>query len=105
MERGLPAPTMRLFRRETRIFVPTLVEEFILTIRQIAPRERGNSINHLPKFGFRLLDLLKGISEGFLRPLAFNCDERYTSARARGRLHQSKVLSRRHPRLGRIHCK
>src|SRR5262249_41497531 len=105
MKRGLPAPTMRLLRRETRIFMPTFVKKLVRTIREIAPRERGNGINHLPKFGFRLLDLLKGISEGFLRLLAFNCDERDTTARGRGRLHQSKVLSRRHARLARIHGK
>src|SRR5262249_34115705 len=105
MKRGLPAPTMRLFRRETCIVMPTFVEELVRTIRQIAPRERGNGINHLPKFGFRLLDLLKGMSEGFLRPLAFNCDERDISSATRGRLHQSMVFSRRHARLGRIHCK
>src|SRR5215813_7013273 len=76
MERGLPARTMRLFRGETCIFMPTFVEELVRTIRQIAPRECRDGINHLPKFGFRLLDFVKRISEGFLRPLAFNCDAR-----------------------------
>src|SRR5262249_352999 len=101
MERGLPAPTMRLFWRETCVFVPTFVEELVRTIRQIAPRECRDRINHLPKCGFRLLDMVKHISEGFLRPLAFNCDEHD----ARGRLDQSKVLTRRHSRLSRIHGK
>src|SRR5262245_253359 len=94
MKRGLPAPTVRLLRRETRIFMPTFVKELVRTIGQIAPRERGNGINHLSKFGFRLLDLLKGMSEGFLRPLAFNCDERDISSATRSRLHASEVLRR-----------
>src|SRR5262249_23682425 len=76
MERGLPAPTMRLFRGETCIFMPTFVEELARTVRQGAPRECRNGINHLPELGFRLLDLLERISEGFLRPLALNCDAR-----------------------------
>jgi hypothetical protein len=55
MKRLLPAPAMRFFRGETCIFVPTFVEELVRAIRQIAPRERGNSVNHLTEFGFRLL--------------------------------------------------
>src|ERR1700747_90841 len=74
MEGSLPTPAMRLFRGETGIFMPTFVEELVRTVRQIAPRECRDGINHLPKFGLRLLDLVKRISEGFLRPLAFNCD-------------------------------
>src|SRR5262247_731494 len=72
MERGLPAPTMRLFRRKTCIFMPAFVEELVRTIRQIAPHECRDGINHLPKFGFRLLDFIKRISEGLLRPLALD---------------------------------
>src|SRR5262249_26126037 len=99
MKRSLPAPTMRLFRGETGVFMPTFVEELVRTIRQITPRECRDGINHLPKFGFRLLDFIKRIFEGFLRPPAFNCDESDISSSTRGRLHQSKVLSRRHARL------
>src|SRR6185295_15548731 len=69
MERSLPAPTMRLFRGETCIFMPTFVEELVRAIRQIAPRQRRDGINHLPKFRFRLLDFVERISEGLLRPL------------------------------------
>src|SRR5262245_38541693 len=105
MKRSLPAPTMRLFLGETCVFVPTFTEKLVRTVRQIAPRERRDGINHPPKFGFRLLDFIKRISESFLRPLAFNCDERDISSGTRGRLHQSKVLSRRHARLGRVHSK
>src|SRR5215813_13228920 len=76
MERGLPAPTMRLFWRETCVFMPTFVEELARTVRQTAPRECRDGINHLPEFGFRLLDFVKRISEVFLRSLAFNCDAR-----------------------------
>src|SRR5262249_42393567 len=101
MERGLPAPAMRLLRRETRIFMPPFVEELVRTIREIAPRERGNGIDHLPQSGFRLLDFLEGMSKGFLRPLAFDGDERDISSATRSRLHESKVLRRGHVRLGR----
>src|SRR5690242_9367197 len=71
MENGLPAPTMRLFSGETCVFMPTFVEEFVRAIRQIAPRECRDGIDYLPKFGFRFLDLVERISEGFLRLLAF----------------------------------
>src|SRR6185295_2084541 len=70
MKRFLPAPTMRLFRGEPCVFMPTFAEEFVWTIRQTAPRERGNGINHLPKFGFRLLDFVKCILKCFLRLFA-----------------------------------
>ena len=76
MEGSLPTPTMRLLRGEACIFMPTFVEELVRTIRQIAPRECRDGINHLPKFGFRLLDFVERISEGFLRLLTFNCDAR-----------------------------
>ena len=71
MEGGLPAPTVRLFGRETCIFMPTFAKELVRTIRQIAPRKRGDGINHLPKFGLRILDFGKRVSESFLRLLAF----------------------------------
>src|SRR5262249_29185336 len=60
-----------------------------------------NSIDHPAKLFFRLTDRVKGISERFLRPLAFDCDQR----EAPGRLDQSKVRIRRHARLGRINRK
>src|SRR5262249_38023681 len=41
-------------------------EELVWTIRQIAPCECGNRINHLTKFGLRLLDFIKRISESLL---------------------------------------
>src|ERR1043165_2058014 len=71
MEGVLPSPTLRLFGRETSIFMPTFAKELVRTIRQIAPRECRDGINHLPKFGLRLLDFGKRVSEGFLRLLAF----------------------------------
>src|SRR6185295_12928176 len=72
MKRFLPAPTMRLFRREPCILMPTFAEELVGTIRKIAPRECRDSINHLPKFGFRLLDFIKRISEALLGPPALD---------------------------------
>src|SRR5207302_2602270 len=47
---------------------------FVRTIRQIAPGQCRDRINHLPKSGLRPLDLVKRISERFLRPLAFDGD-------------------------------
>src|SRR5258708_4118123 len=72
MERTLPTPTMRFFRRKTCVLMPFFVEELVGTIRQIAPGQCGDRINHLPKSGLRPLELVKRISERFLRPLAFN---------------------------------
>src|SRR5258707_4575538 len=74
MERTLPTPTMRFFRRKSCVLMPFFVEELVRTIRQIAPGQCGDRINHLPKSGLRPLDLVKRISERFLRPLAFNGD-------------------------------
>src|ERR1700747_1844219 len=72
MERNLPTPTVRFFMRKTCVLMPFLVEELVRTIRQIAPGQCRDRINHLPKSGLRPLDLVKRISECFLRPLAFN---------------------------------
>src|SRR5262245_17508431 len=62
---------MRLFRGETCIFVPTPIEEFILTIWKIAPRQCRDGIDHLAQPGFRILELLERPSESFLRLPAF----------------------------------
>src|SRR6185369_4875438 len=45
MESNLPAPTMRLFRRETRVFMPTSIEELVGSVGQIAPSQCGNCID------------------------------------------------------------
>src|SRR5207244_9742698 len=74
MEGGLPAPTIRLFRREASVFVPSFVEELVGTVRQIAPSQRRDRINHLAEFGLRLLHPIKRISKSFLRPLPFDCN-------------------------------
>jgi len=44
------------------------IEELVRAIRQIAPSHGGDRINHLPKFGLGLLDLLKRVSECLLCP-------------------------------------
>src|SRR6267154_158431 len=74
MEGNLPTPTMRFFRRKTCVLMPFFVKELVRTIRQIAPGQCRDRINHLPKSGLRPLDLVKRISERFLRPLAFDGD-------------------------------
>src|SRR5882724_9766073 len=74
MERNLPTPTMRFFRRKTCVLMPFFVEELVRAIGQIAPGQCRDRINHLPKSGLRPLDLVKRISERFLRPLAFDGD-------------------------------
>src|SRR5437660_2914586 len=76
MEDGLPGPTIRLFRREACVLVPSSVEELVRTVRQIAPRKSGNRIDHLPKFRLRLLQQGQRICEGFLRSLSLDCDSR-----------------------------
>src|SRR5271156_5140689 len=70
MKSSLPTPTMRFFRGHARVFVPSLVEELIWAIRKIAPSHCGDRIDHLPKFGLGLLDLVKRIFERFLCPLS-----------------------------------
>src|SRR4029077_15345561 len=67
MEGGLPSPTMRFFRGEARVLMPSLVQELVWTIRQVAPDQGRDGIDHLPKFGFGFLDLVKSVSESFLR--------------------------------------
>src|SRR5712691_249344 len=54
--------------------MPFFIEELVRTIRQIAPSQCGNRIDHLPKPGLRRLEFAKRLSERFLRPLAFNGD-------------------------------
>src|SRR5258708_12490947 len=70
MESGLPSPTMRFFRGEARVLMPSLVQELVWTIRQVAPDQCRDGIDHLPKFGFGLLDLVERISQRFLRLLS-----------------------------------
>ena len=41
MNRDLPSPAVRLFRGETRVVMPSLVQEFVGAIRQVAPGEAG----------------------------------------------------------------
>src|ERR1700692_3193192 len=74
MERSLPTHTMWLFGGKACVLMPFFIEEFVRTIRQIAPGQCGNRINHLPKPGLRRLEFAKRLSERFLRPLAFNGD-------------------------------
>src|SRR5580700_6609370 len=70
MESSLPTPTMRFFRGQACVLMPLFVEELVRTIRQIAPSHCWDRINHLPKFGLGLLDLVKRTSERFLCSLS-----------------------------------
>src|ERR1700739_634492 len=54
--------------------MPFSVEDLVRTIRQIAPGQCGNRVNHLPKPSLRRLEFPKCLSERFLRPLAFYGD-------------------------------
>ncbi len=77
MESSLPAPAVRFFGGQPCVIMPFLVEELVRTIRQIAPSHCRDRINHLPKFGLGLLDLVKRICERFLCPLSiFNVGPR-----------------------------
>src|SRR5258708_7589393 len=89
---------MRLFGGKTRILVPTFVEELVRTVRQIAPGQRGDRINHLPKPGLRIFDLIPRCSESVLSSLTFN---RYAGY-VRCPLDQSQILFGGTSRLGRI---
>lgn len=44
MNRGLPSPAARLFRGETRVVMPSLINEIYGTVGATGPRKRRNSI-------------------------------------------------------------
>src|ERR1700739_4319034 len=56
MECSLPTPAMRLLLGKTRIFMPTFVKEFVGAIRQIAPRECRDGIDHSSDFELACLE-------------------------------------------------
>src|SRR5260370_21653445 len=49
---NLPSQTVLCSRRQARIVMPSLVMEFIGTIWQSAPHERGDRVDHHPIFVF-----------------------------------------------------
>src|ERR1700731_3111948 len=59
MNGDFPSPAVCLLRREARVVMPSLVEELDRTICQTAPRERGDRINHHPKFIFGCLQFIE----------------------------------------------
>src|ERR1700722_11563116 len=65
---NFPSPPGLCSLGQARIVVPSLVMEFIGTIRQSAPHERGDRVDHHPKFvfgGFHFeLFLSPGIASG-----------------------------------------
>src|SRR6266849_484516 len=65
MNCGFPSPALCLPGREARVVMPSLVEELDRTICQTAPRERGDRIDHHPKFIFGCLQFVE-------RPLEFS---------------------------------
>src|SRR5215468_350132 len=75
MDCYLPPPAVGLFRGKTRVVVPSLVEEFLRTVRQTAPRECWNRINDFSQSSFRLLDLLERLPQRRLRSFALNRDD------------------------------
>src|SRR5260370_33760591 len=60
-----PAPTARLFERETGVLPPTLIEVIDVAIGQRAPYESRNRVNCQLKLGLALLQFL-------FRPLALD---------------------------------
>src|SRR5258708_40273626 len=66
---------MGLFGRKPSVLVPTFVEELIRTIRQDGPSQRGDRVDHLPKFSFRVLQFAQRSAECPLRSLA--CPRRH----------------------------
>ena len=65
MERGLPAPAIRLFRREAGVFVPSFIEKLVRTVCEIAPGERRYRIDHLAESNLRQLHLFERIRTVF----------------------------------------
>src|SRR4026208_2202341 len=58
MQYDLPAPAVRLLRSEACVFMPAFAQELVWTIRQIAPGERRDGINHLAKLALVRLQRL-----------------------------------------------
>src|SRR5689334_6146797 len=100
MKGGFPTPAMRLFMREACVLVPALVKELVWALRQIAPSQSWDGIDHLPKSSFRPLHLIRGAPESFLRTLAFDCDPRDVSSA----FDERKIFFTGHPRLVRVKC-
>src|SRR5258708_38875719 len=63
---NFPSPTGLCSLGEARIVMPSLIMEFIGTIRQSAPHERRNRVDHHPKF---VIGSLHFGFRGFLRNL------------------------------------
>ena len=53
MNRGLPSPAVRLFRGETRVVMPSFIQEFVGTIRQVAPGEGGDRVDDPSELSLR----------------------------------------------------
>jgi hypothetical protein len=71
MNGDFPSPAVSLLGGEARIFMPSLVEELDRAIRETAPCERRDGIDHHPKFVFGNLHfgtaLLNSLSHGTAR--------------------------------------
>src|ERR1700726_1355053 len=81
VDRNLPTRTIGLLAGEARVLMPALVKELVRTIRQIAPGQRGDRIDYLPTFCFRIRYLIQRSSKTPLRPLPFNRDQCDTPSR------------------------
>jgi hypothetical protein len=62
MKRESPSPTVRFFLGEARIVVPSLVQEFVGTIWQIAPNECRDRVDHHSEFVFGVLHFVDGFA-------------------------------------------
>lgn len=58
MNKDLPPEAPYLFRRNIRVVVPSLIQEFVGTIRQIAPRECRDRVDDLSEPRLRTSRLL-----------------------------------------------
>jgi hypothetical protein len=52
MNMTLPSPAGGLFLGQSRVFEPSLVQEFGRTVGETAPRQRWDRIDHDPELGF-----------------------------------------------------
>src|ERR1700687_5163861 len=60
---NFPSPTGLCSLGQARIVVPSLVMEFIGTIRQSAPHQRGDRVDHHPEFVFGALHFERAFAE------------------------------------------
>src|SRR5216684_1893272 len=96
----LPPPAASSLWRETRIIVPSLVQEFDGAVRRTAPSQCRDGVDDPAEAHFRFRDLVKGLSQGLLGSFTLDRDAGDVACR----LDQLKVSTVRSLWLPIGHC-